>query len=146
MGDTDSDGDGICDGAEICDDGIDNDGDGYIDCADFNCDGTYGGQHSSCNCSLECAVEENCLGQCGIVVDDVYCLENPNDNLISAGGFHNLAINSDQEVIAWGRNNDGEINVPEDLTNVIKVDAGEFHSLALKSDGTVVAWGENNNE
>ena len=92
---------------------------------------------------IECTVEENCLGQCGVEVDDVYCLENLNGNLISAGGFQNLAINSDKEIIAWGRNNDGEINIPEDLTDVIKVEAGEYHSVSIKSDGTVVAWGEN---
>ena len=97
------------------------------------------------DCSLECLVEENCLGQCGIDIDDSYCLDDLNANLISSGGFHNLAINSDQEVFAWGRNNDGEINVPLDLNEVIKVATGEYHSLALKSDGTVVAWGENDN-
>ena len=95
------------------------------------------------DCNLECLIEENCLGQCGIEIDDAYCTDNFNAGLITAGGYHNLAINSDQEVYAWGRNNDGEINVPIDLTDVIKVESGEYHSLALKSDGTVVAWGEN---
>ena len=97
------------------------------------------------NCSVECIVEENCLGQCGVEIDDVYCSDNNSENLIASGGYHNLAIDSNKKVFAWGRNNDGEINVPIDLVDVIKVEAGEYHSLALKSDGTVVAWGENDN-
>ena len=36
-------------------------------------------------------------------------------------------------------------NIPEGLSNVVKIDAGENHALALKADGTVIAWGESNN-
>ena len=97
------------------------------------------------DCILECLIEENSLGQCGIEIDDAYCTDNFNANLISSGGYHNLAINLDKEVYAWGRNSDGEINVPDDLNQVIKVASGEYHSLALNTDGIVVAWGENDN-
>lgn len=46
-----------------------------------------------------------------------------------------------QEVIAWGNNFHGQLNVPASATNVIAVAAGGYHSLALRADGTVVAWG-----
>jgi alpha-tubulin suppressor-like RCC1 family protein len=44
-------------------------------------------------------------------------------------------------VVAWGRNNYEQTNVPADLTNAVRVAAGDAHSLALRADGTVVAWG-----
>ena len=48
-----------------------------------------------------------------------------------------------QNVIAWGSNTYGQLNVPANATNVIAVAAGWYHSVALKDDGTVVAWGDN---
>ncbi len=44
-------------------------------------------------------------------------------------------------VAAWGYNEDGEINVPAGLTNVVAIAAGSFFSLALQGNGTVTAWG-----
>ena len=82
-------------------------------------------------------------------------------NTIPAGGSTNLIIPSTANkprqfyravlvagpiagtVIAWGRNNVGQTNVPPDLTNVVAVAAGFQHNLALKADGTVSSWGEN---
>ena len=46
-------------------------------------------------------------------------------------------------VIGWGSNDNGALNIPSDLTDVIAVAAGHYHSLAVKSDGTVVGWGDN---
>jgi alpha-tubulin suppressor-like RCC1 family protein len=46
-------------------------------------------------------------------------------------------------VVAWGRNDYGQRNVPDGLSNVTAMAAGRVHSLALKGDGTVVAWGSN---
>jgi hypothetical protein len=43
--------------------------------------------------------------------------------------------------VAWGYNEDGEINVPAALTNVVAIAAGSFFSLALQGNGTVTAWG-----
>ena len=53
------------------------------------------------------------------------------------------AETSPTTVVAWGKNNYGQTNVPPGLTDVIAVAAGATHSLALKADGTVVAWGRN---
>jgi hypothetical protein len=68
-----------------------------------------------------------------------------------AGGWgHNLALNADGTVTAWGRYADelgypdGETFLPPaNLAGVKAIAAGGRHSLALLSDGTVVAWGDN---
>ncbi len=44
-------------------------------------------------------------------------------------------------VIAWGNNNDLQIQIPPGLVNATKVAAGALHSIALKSDSTGVSWG-----
>jgi uncharacterized delta-60 repeat protein len=46
-------------------------------------------------------------------------------------------------VVAWGDNENGQSDVPLDLTNIVAVADGDRHSLALRDDGTVVAWGDN---
>jgi hypothetical protein len=44
-------------------------------------------------------------------------------------------------VVAWGRDDSGQSQVPAGLTGVVAIGAGAHHSLAVKNDGTVVAWG-----
>ncbi|NBV65264.1 MAG: hypothetical protein EBR71_12535, partial [Planctomycetes bacterium] len=46
-------------------------------------------------------------------------------------------------VFAWGRNKDGECNVPADLDQVAQVSCGYFHTVALRTDGTLRIWGRN---
>ena len=46
-----------------------------------------------------------------------------------------------QMVVAWGSNNEGQSDVPENLVDVVAIAGGSEYSLALKSDGTVAAWG-----
>jgi alpha-tubulin suppressor-like RCC1 family protein len=74
---------------------------------------------------------------------------------------HRLALCSDGTLVAWGRNDYGQVGdnsttdrlVPVDVTTsgvlagkqVIDIFAGERHSLALCSDGTLAAWGRNAN-
>jgi alpha-tubulin suppressor-like RCC1 family protein len=78
---------------------------------------------------------------------------------VSAGSFHSLALCADGTLVAWGRNDLGQLgnnstiqsNVPINITNsgalsgktVVAVSAGYYHNLALCSDGTVAAWGQN---
>lgn len=62
---------------------------------------------------------------------------------VTAGPFHNLAIQGDSTIVAWGKNWNGQTTVPTGATNIIMVAAGSDHSLALKSDGSVIAWGKN---
>ncbi|MGG4400726.1 S-layer homology domain-containing protein [Paenibacillus amylolyticus] len=62
---------------------------------------------------------------------------------IDAGGLASMALKSDGTLVAWGRNDFGQLNVPLGLSEVVAIDVGYFHTLALKSDGTVVGWGNN---
>ena len=78
---------------------------------------------------------------------------------ISAGYVHSMALKKDGTVLAWGRNDGGQLGnsntknqlLPvqvkggasgsEYLTDVVQVTAGNWHSMALKANGTVYAWG-----
>ncbi len=81
---------------------------------------------------------------------------------IAAGWDHSLALCSDGTVVAWGRNDHGQLGdntttnrlvpVPVNTNSgvsalygktVVAIAAGWGHSLALCSDGRVVAWGRN---
>src|SRR5688500_14765133 len=62
---------------------------------------------------------------------------------LDAGASHSLYLRSDGTVVAWGNNDNGQLNTPSGLSGVKAISAGQNHSLALKSDGTVAAWGQN---
>ena len=75
---------------------------------------------------------------------------------ISIGDYHVLAINTDGELWAWGRNEDGQLGNNDDNNSSVPVQevtknttwktisAGYKHSTALKSDNTIWSWGYNN--
>lgn len=52
-----------------------------------------------------------------------------------------LTVQAAPEVIAWGLNGDGQVNVPGGLTSVASIAAGLHHSLAVTAGGRVMAWG-----
>ncbi|RKX31587.1 MAG: hypothetical protein DRP71_13215, partial [Verrucomicrobia bacterium] len=64
---------------------------------------------------------------------------------IASGGSHCLALTEDGRVVAWGTNNLGQTDVPEELTDgtvrVKKISAGSNHNLALTEDGQIWGWG-----
>ncbi len=62
---------------------------------------------------------------------------------VAAGGWHSLGLKSDGSIVAWGRYESGQTNVPAPNADFIAVDGGFYHSLGLKSDGSIVAWGHN---
>jgi len=47
------------------------------------------------------------------------------------------------QIIEWGRNEFGQVNVPFNLSNVVMMAAGSWHGLALQADGRVIGWGRN---
>ncbi|MDD5139466.1 MAG: S8 family serine peptidase [Verrucomicrobiales bacterium] len=53
-------------------------------------------------------------------------------------------ILDEANVVAWGADYVGQINVPAGLSNVVAIAGAYDHSLALKNDGTAVGWGGNN--
>lgn len=82
-----------------------------------------------------------------------------NIEAISASGHHNLALDSNKLIWAWGMNNSGQLGAPtselctnsvkcsntplqvQGLTNVSKIAAGYSQSYAVKTDGTLWGWG-----
>ncbi len=49
------------------------------------------------------------------------------------------------QVVGWGNNGAGQINVPLCLTNTVAIAGGGYFSLGVNSDGTMVGWGDNRN-
>jgi hypothetical protein len=79
---------------------------------------------------------------------------------IAAGGFHCLALGTDGEIYAWGRNWEGQLGIGGGVesrptpTRVVRptgverwsaLAAGYMHSLAIGTDGGLYAWGANAN-
>ena len=64
---------------------------------------------------------------------------------VSSSRSHNLIINQENLVEAWGLNDEGQCNIPGDLGPCKAIAAGRKHSAAIQIDGTVRVWGHNNN-
>ena len=124
------------------------------------------------------AMGDNSSGQLGNNTTDssshLYptAVRNPTDTAdltgvvaIASGDYHNLAIMNDGKILAWGRNNDGQLG--DDSTNqqslpvyvktsggsdfvipnfpdpIISISGGNGFSLVLDGNGNVWAWGDN---
>ncbi|RYG45816.1 hypothetical protein EON79_11690, partial [bacterium] len=53
------------------------------------------------------------------------------------------ALKSNGTVVVWGRNDEGQRNIPDGLDQVFQLSAGGLHTMALKLGNSVVAWGDN---
>ena len=78
----------------------------------------------------------NTYGECNV--------PDPNTNFvaIAAGGEHSLGLKDDGSIVAWGKNNYGQCNVPSG-NNFMAVSGGEYHSKAVRVDGSAIVWGWN---
>ncbi len=47
------------------------------------------------------------------------------------------------QIVAWGRNDYTQVDVPFALSNVVMMAAGSWHGLALQGDGAIIGWGRN---
>lgn len=89
-------------------------------------------------------------GQMGVAFDAAAALRDfegiarLNQQVISAGRNHLVALRRDGTVVAAGKNDEGQCDV-EGWTDIISVAAGYNYTLGLRADGTVVATGLNNN-
>ena len=77
---------------------------------------------------------------------DLLCGDRPYFTDIVAGAYHSVALKSDGSAVAWGRNDDGQCDVPplskDGLVWYTSAAAGMFHTLLLKSNGDAVAFGD----
>ena len=62
---------------------------------------------------------------------------------VTTGAVQWFRVDYAPKMAAWGDNSYGQLQVPQNLTNVVAVTRGALHSLALQADGTVRAWGLN---
>ena len=47
----------------------------------------------------------------------------------------------ESQIMAWGDDSGGQIDVPTNLDDAVAVAGGDYHSVAIRHDGTLVAWG-----
>ena len=63
--------------------------------------------------------------------------------LIKSNSFTLTALATTGTVVAWGRSEEGQTNIPAGLSEVTAIAGGNYHTVILKNDGTVTAWGRN---
>ena len=74
---------------------------------------------------------------------------------VTTGGAHTLALTTNNQIVAWGNNTEGQLGngsvssfsiTPTQIgtdTNWQSIASGFSHNLAIKNDGTLWAWGDN---
>ena len=62
----------------------------------------------------------------------------------SLGDFFGLGLTDQGKILTWGKNNDGQCDVPSyHQGSFIACSTGSYHSLALTNKGWIIAWGCN---
>jgi len=77
--------------------------------------------------------------KCGVI----WCGERVKQ--VESGGYHSCAIDQDDKLMCWGRNNTGQAGPPWKVQSsaVKSVDAGTYHTCAVLGDDSVSCWGDN---
>ena len=124
--------------------------DGSVKAWGYNYDGEVGNGTSTPTNECECSPPVTVTG-----------VTHP--EMVVAGGYHGLALNSNGSLLGWGYNYDGELGLGTDvgpetcgsdacsklpvpipaLSGPQDLSAGAYHTLALNPNGTVSAWGYN---
>ncbi len=62
---------------------------------------------------------------------------------LSAGRYHYTAVTDANEVVAWGANNLGQIDVPSSIQNkgIVTVYSGYYQNYGVTAEGKVYSWG-----
>jgi len=60
---------------------------------------------------------------------------------VSAGNTHTCGVKSDNTVVCWGNNGNGQATPPAETFQ--QVSAGYLHTCGVKSDGSLACWGRN---
>lgn len=72
---------------------------------------------------------------------------------VSSGGYHCLAVKTDNTLWSWGYNSQGTLGVGDTIhksspvqvgSGYNSISTGYYHSLAIKTNGTLWSWGANN--
>ncbi len=76
---------------------------------------------------------DNTFGQCDVPPEHRW-------DDVALGDGHSVALTG-SGVHCWGRNSEGQCNVPLGIGSAKAVSAGAYHSLAVTHDGRVAVWG-----
>lgn len=63
---------------------------------------------------------------------------------IYGGRYHYTALLENGDLVSWGNNKYGQIDVPakaQDAKNIDKIFVSSYQNYALASDGTMYTWG-----
>ena len=60
---------------------------------------------------------------------------------VAAGENFSAAVLDNGQVVVWGTDANGVLQIPATATNVVSIKAAATHLVALRADGTVIAWG-----
>ena len=85
------------------------------------------------------------LAQCALFNTDVLFFGFEDGPFIDMDGAsdHVLALTVDSMLLAYGRNNFGQSDIPADLPQPLRFSAGHTHSVALDRQGQAYGWGDN---
>ena len=62
---------------------------------------------------------------------------------VSAGYLHTCVLTTEGQVLCFGRDAEGQCDVPADLGRVLAVSAGYHHTCAIQASGQLVCFGMN---